>query len=280
MSPISSRKSSRRWRSRTGRSGPRHPSRRPARCRRAPISSSVSGSAAQLIATKGFSARSLRAWIIRATSSLPVPLSPVIRTEVFEARPAPTRSSTRRAAGDSPTNSRPAAARPVSSRSRRFSSSRRSRSRVSRSRWRRFSIAIPQRPGQRSQEAASSSSKAAWPPRRTPCPPGRARRPCGLPPRIGTPIAVETGRAQELELLAPQESSDSQQAARRNSSSATTASAGRRGKPTRASARRAPPFAEGRHVAAGRVEHSDRAASTSSTSVSSSGMAPSERPAS
>ena len=40
----------------------------------------VSVIAAQLIATKGRSARRLLPWIARATSSLPVPLSPVIKT--------------------------------------------------------------------------------------------------------------------------------------------------------------------------------------------------------
>ena len=44
------------------------------------LSSSVSVIAAQLIATNGFSARGLLRWMARATSSLPVPLSPVIST--------------------------------------------------------------------------------------------------------------------------------------------------------------------------------------------------------
>ena len=42
-------------------------------------SSSVSTSAAQLMATKGPPRRRLRSWICRATSSLPTPLSPSIR---------------------------------------------------------------------------------------------------------------------------------------------------------------------------------------------------------
>ena len=45
-------------------------------------STSVSGMAATLTATNGWPARSLRWWIARATSSLPVPLSPVISTVV------------------------------------------------------------------------------------------------------------------------------------------------------------------------------------------------------
>src|SRR5258705_8671694 len=42
---------------------------------------SVSGMAEQLIATKGLGFRELRLWMVRATNSFPVPLSPVIRTE-------------------------------------------------------------------------------------------------------------------------------------------------------------------------------------------------------
>ena len=45
-------------------------------------STSASGIAATLTATNGCPRRSLRAWIARATSSLPVPLSPVISTVV------------------------------------------------------------------------------------------------------------------------------------------------------------------------------------------------------
>ena len=45
-------------------------------------SMSASGIAATLTATKGWPCRPLRAWIARATSSLPVPLSPVISTVV------------------------------------------------------------------------------------------------------------------------------------------------------------------------------------------------------
>jgi hypothetical protein len=44
----------------------------------------VSGMAAQLTATKGRDLRGLRSWRVRATSSLPVPLSPVMRTETLE----------------------------------------------------------------------------------------------------------------------------------------------------------------------------------------------------
>ena len=43
-------------------------------------STSWSGSAAQLISTKGFAARELLEWMARATSSLPVPVCPLMST--------------------------------------------------------------------------------------------------------------------------------------------------------------------------------------------------------
>ena len=146
------------------------------------------------MAEKSLSARSLRAWIIRATSSLPVPDSPVMRTDVFEGATRPTRSSTRRAAGESPTKRRPAADRPVSSSSRRFSSSSRSRSLVRRSRWRRFSMAIPQRPASETRNRAVLLVEVRPCPRAAaPCRPGAGHRRFGRrrgwrrrsPPRRG-----------------------------------------------------------------------------------------------
>ena len=53
----------------------------PLTCPNSSLSSSVSGMAAQLIATNGPWARALRLWRARATSSLPVPLSPVTNTD-------------------------------------------------------------------------------------------------------------------------------------------------------------------------------------------------------
>ena len=47
------------------------------------LSISVSGSAAQLMATNGPCRRGLSACMVRATSSLPVPLSPVISTQAL-----------------------------------------------------------------------------------------------------------------------------------------------------------------------------------------------------
>src|SRR5205814_1203836 len=44
------------------------------------LSSSVSESPAQLMATKGWAASAPRSWMVRATSSFPVPLSPLTRT--------------------------------------------------------------------------------------------------------------------------------------------------------------------------------------------------------
>ena len=48
------------------------------------LSSSVSGMAAQFTATKGPRTRSLSSWITRASSSLPVPLSPWMSTVAVE----------------------------------------------------------------------------------------------------------------------------------------------------------------------------------------------------
>ena len=49
-------------------------------CPKSSLSSSVSGMAPQLMATKGWLARELARWMARATSSLPVPLSPWMST--------------------------------------------------------------------------------------------------------------------------------------------------------------------------------------------------------
>ena len=53
----------------------------PFSCPKISLSSSVSGIAAQLIATNGNVARGLSSWIVCATSSLPVPDSPQISTD-------------------------------------------------------------------------------------------------------------------------------------------------------------------------------------------------------
>ena len=76
----------------------------PLTCPNSSDSSSVSGSPAQLTATKGRAARTLWACTARATSSLPAPLSPVTSTLASEraVRPISTRNST--IAGLSPTS--------------------------------------------------------------------------------------------------------------------------------------------------------------------------------
>ena len=56
------------------------PVKAPRACPKSSLSSSVSGSAAQFSLTKGWVLRGLLKWIARAISSLPVPLSPSIRT--------------------------------------------------------------------------------------------------------------------------------------------------------------------------------------------------------
>jgi hypothetical protein len=59
--------------------------------------------APQLRATKARSARGLRAWTARATSSLPVPLSPAISTLTSLAATRATRSSSARISALVPT---------------------------------------------------------------------------------------------------------------------------------------------------------------------------------
>ena len=56
------------------------PVKAPFACPNSSLSSSVSGNAAQLSATKGPAPRVLPPWIARASTSLPVPVSPVSRT--------------------------------------------------------------------------------------------------------------------------------------------------------------------------------------------------------
>ena len=65
-------------------------------------SSSSAGIAPQLIATNGPSARVLARWMLRATSSFPVPLSPQMRTFASEGATLRTSSVTRRIPADSP----------------------------------------------------------------------------------------------------------------------------------------------------------------------------------
>ncbi len=94
------------------------------------LSSSPSGMAVQLIGTKGRSARFPVKWIVRATTSLPVPLSPVIRTllrllEIFLIR-----AKISRMAGLVPIRSPKALVWSTARRSRRFSASRALRSKA------------------------------------------------------------------------------------------------------------------------------------------------------
>ena len=64
----------------------RRPVNDPFSCPNSSLSSRVSVMAAQLMATNGLLARPLLAWMARATSSLPVPLSP--QTSTVDSRPA------------------------------------------------------------------------------------------------------------------------------------------------------------------------------------------------
>ena len=80
------------------------PVKAPFSCPNNSLSRSVSGNAAQLTATNGRSRRPDAAWIARATSSLPVPRSPAIRTGRGITATRATRSSSSRICGDSPTS--------------------------------------------------------------------------------------------------------------------------------------------------------------------------------
>ena len=83
------------------------PVKAPFTCPNSSDSSSVSGMAEQLTATKERSARPLRWWIERATSSLPVPVSPAISTVARLGATRAIRSRTRSIAGLRPTISTP-----------------------------------------------------------------------------------------------------------------------------------------------------------------------------
>ena len=92
------------------------------------LSSNVSVSAAQLMATNGLAERALCRCSARATSSLPVPLSPRTRTEVSCGATRAISCSNLRMAGLSPTM--PASPEPRRSSSKAFSAWRRSNSRT------------------------------------------------------------------------------------------------------------------------------------------------------
>ena len=78
------------------------PVKLPFSCPKSSLSMSPSGMAPQLMATKGWSLRSLRAWMLRATTSLPVPLSPVTSTVVLVGASFSTSCRTSRMGGESP----------------------------------------------------------------------------------------------------------------------------------------------------------------------------------
>ncbi len=82
-----------------------------------------SGSAAQLTFTMARLARGDPAWIARARSSFPVPVSPVISTVESVAVTRATRSSTSRSFGELPITPPAAAVAVISSRKATFSSS-------------------------------------------------------------------------------------------------------------------------------------------------------------
>ncbi len=79
------------------------PLKAPRLCPNSSVSSSVSGSAPQLTDTNGRDARRLFKWTVRATSSLPVPLSPLINTGLSLAATRATIETTSTISGLSPT---------------------------------------------------------------------------------------------------------------------------------------------------------------------------------
>jgi hypothetical protein len=93
----------------------------PFTCPNSSLSSSASGIAAQFTVTSLAARRRLRSWIARATSSLPVPLSPVISTEASVSATRSTRSNTSRIAALSPISAPP---RPTATRARSRATSR------------------------------------------------------------------------------------------------------------------------------------------------------------
>ena len=72
------------------------PENAPRRCPKSSLSTRSRGRAAQFSGTRGCCARRLPAWMARATSSLPVPVSPVMRTGVSLREAARARSRTGR----------------------------------------------------------------------------------------------------------------------------------------------------------------------------------------
>ena len=75
------------------------PVKAPRTCPNSSDSARASGMAAMFMATKGPPARGLEVWISRATTSLPVPVSPRMRTLASVSATWSMRSSTRRMAG-------------------------------------------------------------------------------------------------------------------------------------------------------------------------------------
>jgi len=78
------------------------PVKAPFSCPNSSLSSSVGERAAQFTHSSGMCARGEAAWMARASSSLPVPLSPVISTVAWLCATRSTFSSTGRIAADSP----------------------------------------------------------------------------------------------------------------------------------------------------------------------------------
>ena len=81
------------------------PVKAPRSCPNSSLSSSSIGTAARLTGTRSASARGLRRWIARATSSFPVPVSPVMSTEALLGATCCTSAKTLRIAAETPISS-------------------------------------------------------------------------------------------------------------------------------------------------------------------------------
>ena len=126
------------------------PVKAPRTCPKSSLSSKFSGMAPQLMATNGPLLRALRRWISSASISLPVPVSPPIKTEISVAATLSMRRKTSRIPGQAPIRSPKLAA-----------SSLRRRSRLSKRSWLRSS-ALATMSEAWAAKTVSSSKPTGW----------------------------------------------------------------------------------------------------------------------
>ena len=224
-------RSCRRSRARTCRAARRRPSRRPSRSRRARSREGSRASRRSSGPGTGPSRRGEPACRSRAASSLPVPLSPVMRTFTRDAAARATSSLARRIAGESPTRSSSTAVVPLSDR---FSSRSRSRSAASARKRRLPSSGRRGESRQRAEEPpvllVEGRRVAARAPR------GRGRRELrarGRPTRAELPRRCPTGRPRTVS-AARARGAFARARSRTNGSAATSSGRGEGSRPTEA----------------------------------------------